>query len=74
MGSVAEGVATIIAARNLAQQLGIEMPITEKIDQVLYGGVDPRQAASELMGAETKHELSGRKWKLFSLFRRRKSS
>jgi len=74
MGSVAEGVATTIAARNLAQQLGIEMPITEKIDQVLYGGVDPRQAASELMGAETKHELSGRKWKLFSLFRRRKSS
>jgi len=74
MGSVAEGVATTIAARNLAQQLGVEMPITEKIDQVLYGGVDPRRAATELMGAETKHELTGRKWKLFSLFRRRKPS
>jgi len=74
MGSVAEGVATIIAACNLAQGLGVEMPITEKIDQVLYGGVDPRRAADELMGVQAKHELAGRKWKLFSFFRRRRSS
>jgi len=74
MGSVAEGVATTIAARSLAQQLGVEMPITEKIDQVLYEGLDPRQAAVKLMGVEAKHELAGRKWKLFSFFRRRRSS
>ena len=74
MDSVAEGVPTTIAARNLAQLLGVEMPITEKIYQVLYGGVDPRQAAEKLMGVEVKHELTGRKWKLFSFFRRRKPS
>ena len=66
MTEVAEGVTTTIAARNLARQLGLEMPITEKIYQVLCEGVDPRQAAVELMAAETKHELAGRKWKLFS--------
>ena len=70
MNGVAEGVSTTHVAWNLAQQMGLEMPITEKIYQVLYEGVDPRQAAAELMAAEARHELSGRKWKLFSFFRR----
>jgi len=74
MDSVAEGVTTTIAAWNLSQQLGLEMPITEKIHQVLYGGLDPRRAAAELMGVQAKHELAGRKWKLFSFLRRRRSS
>jgi len=70
MNGVAEGVSTTLVAWDLARQLGLEMPITEKIYQVLYEGVDPRQAAAELMAAEAKHELAGRKWKLFSFFRR----
>ena len=70
MSGVAEGVGTTLVAWNLAQQLGLEMPITEKIYQVLYEGVDLHQAASELLAAEARHELSGRKWKLFSFFRR----
>ncbi len=72
MAGVAEGVSTTIAAWNLAQQLGLEMPITGKIYQVLYEGVNPRQAAAELMAAEVRHELAGRRWRLFSLFRRRR--
>ena len=52
MDSVAEGVSTTRATWNIAQQLEIEMPITEKIYQVLYQGIDPRQAAAELMEAE----------------------
>jgi len=43
MTSVAEGVSTAVAVWNLAQQLGLEMPITEKIYQVLYNGVEPRE-------------------------------
>ena len=69
MTGVAEGVSTTIAAWNLAQQMGLEMPITERIYQVLYEGVDPRQAAVELMAAEARNELTGRKWKLFSFLR-----
>jgi len=70
MDGVAEGVSTTLVAWKLARQMGLEMPITEKIYQVLYEGVDPRQAVSELLAAEVRHELSGRKWKLFSFFRR----
>ena len=72
MNGVAEGVSTTRAAWNLAQQLELEMPITEKIYQILYEGVDPHQVMVELLGAEGRHELVGRKWKLFSLFRRRR--
>lgn len=74
MTGVAEGVNTTAAAWNLAQRLGLEMPITGRIYQVLYESVDPRQAAVELMRAVAKHELAGRKWKLFSFFRRRRRS
>ncbi len=71
MTSVAEGVSTTIAARNLAQQLGLGMPITEKIYQVLFEGADPRQAMVAIMAGEAKHELAGQKWELFSFFKHR---
>ncbi len=74
MDSVAEGVTTTIAATTLARQLGLEMPITEKIYQVLYEGVDPKQAVLNLMSAAAQNEFAGRKWQLFSFFRRRKRS
>jgi glycerol-3-phosphate dehydrogenase (NAD(P)+) len=70
MSGVAEGLNTTIVAHNLAWQLGVEMPITEKIYQVLYHGLSPRQAALELMEAQAGHELEGRRWQLFSLFKR----
>ncbi|MEE8618916.1 MAG: NAD(P)H-dependent glycerol-3-phosphate dehydrogenase, partial [Dehalococcoidales bacterium] len=72
MDGVAEGVTTTLAAWNLAQQLELEMPITENIYLVLYKDADPRQVLVELLGTEGRHELAGRKWKLFSLFRHRR--
>jgi glycerol-3-phosphate dehydrogenase (NAD(P)+) len=69
MSGVAEGVSTTIVAHKLAKQFELEMPITEKIYKVLYEGFDPRQASLELMEAEARHELMGRRWRLFSLFR-----
>lgn len=71
MNQVAEGVNTTLVAHNLAQQLGLEMPITEKLYQVLYENADPKLAAVELMGGNARHELAGRRWRLFSLFRHR---
>lgn len=73
MDAVAEGVSTTAAAWKLAKQLGLEMPITEKIYHILYSGVAPEKAAAQLMSIETKHELEGRKWRLFSFLRRQKS-
>lgn len=72
MTTVAEGVGTTLAAWKLAKQLGVEMPITEKMYQILYEGVDPRQAIAELTAAQTRNELSGRKWRLFSFLKQRK--
>jgi glycerol-3-phosphate dehydrogenase (NAD(P)+) len=69
MTSVAEGVGTTIVAYKLAKQFEIEMPITERIYKVLYKKLDPHKAALELMEAEARHELMGRRWRLFSLFR-----
>ena len=71
MAGVAEGVSTTAAAWGLAQELGLEMPIVERVYKVLYEGVEPRQVAAELMQAEVSHELAGRKWKLFSFLRPR---
>jgi glycerol-3-phosphate dehydrogenase (NAD(P)+) len=70
MSGVAEGVKTTIVAHTLARQLDVEMPITDKIYQVLYQGLSPRQAALELMETQAGHELAGRRWQLFSLFKR----
>ena len=72
MNGVAEGVTTALVAWNIARKLELEMPITEKIYQVLYKGIEPRQVMVELLGAEGRHELAGRKWKLFSLFKHRR--
>jgi glycerol-3-phosphate dehydrogenase (NAD(P)+) len=74
MHQVAEGVNTTLVAYNLAQQLGLEMPFTEKIYQVLYENAEPAKAAQVIMGGNAKHELAGRRWRLFSLFRHRKKT
>jgi glycerol-3-phosphate dehydrogenase (NAD(P)+) len=72
MDGVAEGYATTKVAWELAQNLGLEMPITEKIYRVLYEGLSPREGAAQLMVPQNNHELTGRKWSLFSFFTRRK--
>lgn len=72
MTGVAEGITTTAAVWSIARQLRLEMPITEKIYHVLYNGADARRIVTELLGAKGRHELSGRKWKLFSFFRRRR--
>jgi glycerol-3-phosphate dehydrogenase (NAD(P)+) len=56
MNMVAEGVKTTLAAHSLAQQLGVDMPITEHLYQVLYEGKDPAAVAEELMTRELKDE------------------
>lgn len=59
MHSIAEGVDTTIAARQLAQLVGVQMPITEEVYAVLFEGFDPRQFVADLMGRGVRHELAG---------------
>jgi glycerol-3-phosphate dehydrogenase (NAD(P)+) len=49
MKMVAEGVRTTHAALLLGARHGVELPITEKMDEVMTGRKDPRTATEELM-------------------------
>ncbi len=53
---VAEGVGTTAATLELARKMGVEMPITEQMHDVLYQGRSPRDAIRELMERRLKHE------------------
>ena len=59
MRNVAEGVYTTIAALKMADKLGVEMPIAQATYQVLYEGLDPRQAVVGLMGRPPRPEWEG---------------
>ncbi len=50
IGSAVEGVPTTAAALKLARELGVEMPITERIYRVLFENLKPAQAMNELFG------------------------
>jgi glycerol-3-phosphate dehydrogenase (NAD(P)+) len=56
LGHVAEGVHTAREARRLARTLGVEMPITEAVCQVLFEGVSARTAVERLLSREPKAE------------------
>ena len=57
IGMVVEGISTAEAAYALANQYGIEMPITESIYKVIHREMDARSAVSYLMGREMKNEM-----------------
>ncbi len=54
--TVAEGVKTTKAARELARKHKVEMPIVEEVYRILYEDKDPRQAVSDLMNRGLKEE------------------
>jgi glycerol-3-phosphate dehydrogenase (NAD(P)+) len=56
MRMVAEGVKTTQSAYSLARRLGVDMPITEKVHQILYEDKPARHAVLELMARDLKSE------------------
>lgn len=56
VGSTVEGYFAADAAYQLAQRLGVEMPIIRQVHQVLHEGKTPRQAISDLMERPKRHE------------------
>lgn len=57
MRMVAEGIKTSRAALELAKKYDVDMPITEKVVDVLYEGKSPDKAIYELMTRELKTEI-----------------
>jgi len=53
---VVEGVATTKSAYELGKKYKVDMPITNEVYQVIYGGKDPKQAVHDLMTRTPKAE------------------
>lgn len=57
VGQVVEGINAIKPARMLARQTGVEMPITNTINEVVFHDLDPRRAVLDLMQRDKKAEI-----------------
>ena len=56
MSGVVEGIATCASVVELAKKYSIEMPITDAVHQILFGGKSVRDAISDLMTRRLKAE------------------
>jgi glycerol-3-phosphate dehydrogenase (NAD(P)+) len=56
MNEIAEGIRTTKAVKKLADNLGIEMPITNEVSAVVYDGKPAREAVTELMTRQLREE------------------
>ncbi len=56
MNEIAEGIKTTRAVKLLADRLGIEMPITNEVNAVIYDGKPARAAVTELMARPLREE------------------
>ena len=56
MGMVIEGISTTKAAYELAQELGVYMPITQAIYSVIYQGASIKDAIHSIMSGEFRQE------------------
>lgn len=57
MVMVAEGIQTTRSAYHLSRRLDVEMPITERVYAVLFGGYDPGKGVRDLMTRDAKPEV-----------------
>ena len=53
---VVEGVLAAEAVKEVAEDLGIEMPICHQVYRILYEGASPREAVGALMGRKLRSE------------------
>ncbi len=56
LNEVAEGINTARAVKKLADRAGLEMPITNEVNAVLYDGKSARDAVAELMSRPLREE------------------
>jgi glycerol-3-phosphate dehydrogenase (NAD(P)+) len=58
LNEVAEGINTARAVKKLADRAGLELPITNEVNAVLYDGKPARDAVAELMSRPLREEIS----------------
>ena len=57
IGQAVEGAKSSHSISALAKRAGVEMPICETVQKILYAGLSPEQAVKELLGRELKSEF-----------------
>ena len=57
LGHVAEGVFTAKEVVNRSKEMGVDMPITEEVNNVLQNGKPPKEAVVNLLGRAIKNEF-----------------
>jgi glycerol-3-phosphate dehydrogenase (NAD(P)+) len=57
LNEVAEGINTARAVKKLADRAGLELPITNEVNAVLYDGKPAREAVAELMSRPLREEV-----------------
>lgn len=62
VNQVVEGVNSAKAALALAKKHGVEMPIVEKINEVLFGGKTTRDALNDLLNRDKRSEYNSLEW------------
>ena len=55
-GQVVEGIPTAYALHDLSGKLGVDMPVTENVYEVLANGRSPAESVRALMGREPTQE------------------
>ena len=60
VGMVVEGINALPAAMQLKDEYGVEMPITERVNDVVFNGMDPKEAVMWLMTRDKRSELDNR--------------
>lgn len=58
LNEVAEGINTARAVKKIADRAGLEMPITNEVNSVLYDGKSARDAVAELMSRPLREEIN----------------
>ncbi len=62
VGMVVEGVYSAKAAKALGEKFGIELPIIDKVNEVLFEGKSAKEGVLELMTRDKKSEIEGIAW------------
>lgn len=57
MGMVVEGVRTTKAAYQLSKQVGVEMPITNGLYEILFNNIPPKVVVEQLMNRDKREEM-----------------
>ena len=62
VNQIVEGVYSAKGAKKLAEKYGVELPIIDQVNEILFNGKEARQAVDDLMLRDRKKEIDELEW------------